>query len=306
MNTKGLERIIIIFSLLLIAISSINQAKAVIIFDVWGENFEDDTWVDNWDLAGYLRIPKGGVYYESVDSGFSVVNGVLTAPNTQGDQNASMALHDSNVAYGNWSFDWFVKEDYTPEYLPWDVIAFMMIDSKYNYNYTGMTEPEALMYSKGYYLEMNLYSNQLVSKIILGVIGIIEFPYYETIDSYQYVGSLTGSHHFDITRNLQGQFKVYHNSELILQATDNSSVTSEKFSFNSYNGESGIDNITINGFFTSTTTTTISTTSTTSTTSSNSSSTIATTPEATEGYIVWVLAQSLIILAVIRKKRKKE
>ncbi|MHA1444897.1 MAG: hypothetical protein ACTSR4_09165, partial [Candidatus Hodarchaeales archaeon] len=87
MKTKSLERIIIIFSILLIAISSINQAKAVIIFDTWGENFEDDEWADNWDLVGYLRIPQGGDYTEYVDSGISVVNGVLTAPNTQGDQN---------------------------------------------------------------------------------------------------------------------------------------------------------------------------------------------------------------------------
>ncbi|MFQ5979883.1 MAG: hypothetical protein ACE5OZ_17265 [Candidatus Heimdallarchaeota archaeon] len=62
---------------------------------------------------------------------------------------------------------------------------------------------------------------------------------------HQFSSPITGSHHIAVTRDLQGNFEVFFDSTLIIEASDNSTTTSEKFIITSWVGDSAFDNIVV-------------------------------------------------------------
>jgi len=267
--------VILIFSLSL----PMNRAQGSV---AWTEDFTGD--LDDWSFNNWGVNPDDTRY--STGTGYSVVDGILRAPNNQDFSNISMAHRDSTVAYGNWSADWFIASG--TDHLAYDVLIFMITDLVHDYNATGLTDSQ-------YLADMIGYGLILVSSSATYVypggsapgITLVRYPHAVILDTYKFAADIEGSHNIEITRNLQGQISVYFDTELKLQATDNVTTTSEKFSIGSYRGDSGFDNITVSDL-------TIETTTTATTT---------TTTAVTESFIVWLLFPSLMILVVIRRKR---
>ncbi len=271
MNRTKIKNVIPFSIAILILISlnlPMNQAQGSV---VWTEDFTGDP--DDWSFGNWGVNPDDTWY--STGTGYSVVDGVLRAPNNQDFSNLSMAHRDSTVAYGNWSADWFIASG--TDHLAYDVLIFMITDLVHDYNATGLTESQYLANTIGYGLVLVSSSDWSVFEGYRDPgITLVRFPSPTvTLDTYKFTADIEGSHNIEITRNLQGQISVYFDTELKLQATDNVTTTSEKFFLVSFKGDSGFDNITVSENI----------------------------PTTTESFIVWLLFPSLMILVVIRRKR---
>jgi hypothetical protein len=63
-------------------------------------------------------------------------------------------------------------------------------------------------------------------------------PSTTVLDIYEFASNITGTHHIEIERDLQGKFKVSYDSQVVIQFTDNTASTSERFGFLSFKGDS--------------------------------------------------------------------
>jgi hypothetical protein len=228
-------------ALVLLIVSTVLRVSAA---TVWAEDFGAEN-LDEWNLSRFTIDPSG-VHTQHNVSEFSIVNGALTAPNTQNWNHPNRALHNSTVAYGTWSFDWVVAEGSTHK--THDGVLFIHTDLEHNYNTTGLTQAEYYAGLSGYVLVLSSLSFSDGPAIYPGL-AIVKYttqePGYEFLGSHQLSTAPIGSHHIVITRDSQGEFKIYFDSSLSIQVTDNSTTTSEKFGFKSYRGDSQIDNITV-------------------------------------------------------------
>ena len=273
MNRTKIKNVIPFSIGILILISlnlPMNRAQGSV---AWTEDFTGDP--DDWSFNNWGVNPDNTWY--STGTGYSVVDGILRAPNNQDFSNLSLAHRDSTVAYGNWSADWFIASG--TDHLAYDVLVFMITDLVHDYDPTGLTESQFLADTTGYGL---ILVSSSATSVSIGAsapgISLIRYPSV-ILDTYKFAADIEGSHNIEITRNLQGQISVYFDTELKLQATYNVTTTSEKFYLSSYKGDSGFDNITVSGKTTTTTTKTA------------------------ESFIVWLLFPSLMILVVIKRKR---
>jgi hypothetical protein len=281
MKIKILKRLLT-FSLIFLVFLSLIQVQASI---VWEENFKGEG-LNDWDSYGW-DMPLD--YHETpIDPGFSVNDGVLRAPDYSSYGKKSNAIHDSTVAYGTWSFDWLVS---SPAHIG---IEFMLTDLlNTNYNYTGLHTSQ--MNYTGYAVLLISFASNPGLGLQAPGINLLKFKNHDNVsivgvlDTHKFAANIVGSHNIEINRDLNGQFSVYYDSELTLQATDNMTTTSEKFGFTTWRGDSGIDNITVSD----TDPGTLTTTST------------ATTTNATEGYVLGLLIPSFVVLIIYRKKVKK-
>ena len=79
---KKIVAIILPVIIVLLLLSSTIQVQPKI---TWEEDFEGDTIAtleqDFWDFDGFAWDPLMEVYNESIDHGFSIIDGILRAPN---------------------------------------------------------------------------------------------------------------------------------------------------------------------------------------------------------------------------------
>jgi hypothetical protein len=237
---------------------------------VWTEDFEDPPF-DEWYLQGY---EDDGVFAPS-DCLPTIENGMLQMPNTQIWGNASVAMRNSTLAYGTWSFDWYVNIG--TNHASHDVVWLI---SNMVFNQTGLSQDNPYLY--GYAINMNteigyidLYKMTSGVAYNLGVGGDINPPIY-------------GSHHIDVTRTSDGTFYIYFDSEFVYTFTDNSHTTSERFVIASWLGDSAFDNITVSDTVDITTTTTTTTITT-----------------STHGFDWIILLFSLSLILIIFPKRRR-
>ncbi|MHA2293173.1 MAG: hypothetical protein ACXACK_13530 [Candidatus Hodarchaeales archaeon] len=234
-----LSKFIVATALILLIVSTIFRISAA---TVWTEYFDD---LDDWDLSDFTINAITEVHTQDNVSGFSLVDGALTAPNCLNWNHPSRALRNSTVAYGTWSFDWVVAEGSTHK--AHDGVLFIHTDREHNYNINGLTQAEYYAGLSGYVLVLSCM--QLSGVIVGPGLTIVEYttqePGYEVLGSHPLSTAPVGPHHIDITRNSQGIFRVFFDSSQVIQVTDNSITTSEKFGFKSFRGDSQIDNITV-------------------------------------------------------------
>jgi hypothetical protein len=248
----------------------VSQGSATII---WSEDFEDKTLedLDDWILNAYEII--AGIAYTLNDSGCSLIDGILRAPNypfyNDTSRNKTDAIHNTTVAYGTWNFDWVPPATLT-QLAFFDYINFIF-DTEGITNFDGLSDVPCTGYSLDIINFPGGSSNIELTKSVGGT--------ETTLGSYNLSPPFNKPIHFNITRDQQGHFKVYYDTELIIQATDNDINTSFIFTWNSFIGDTGLDNITV------------------------SENTMTTTTAVTESFIVWLLFPSLMILVVIRRKR---
>ncbi|MHA2295886.1 MAG: hypothetical protein ACXAEU_07170 [Candidatus Hodarchaeales archaeon] len=216
--------------IIILVFCPISQVTAT---EIWSENFNT---LGEWELRGAdWPFPLDW----NPDFAPTIENGVLQMPNTQTDLHVSQAIHSSTVAYGNWSFDWYV----TPgaEHEAYDIVNFIVNNF---INESG----EQRMEMTGYLLALT--SNEKVgSNLNAHAVTLAEWinisNLWMVLKEYQFPSALEGSYHIDITRDITGEFSIYFNKELVLQETDNTTTTSEHFVFGSWYGDTVYDNLTV-------------------------------------------------------------
>jgi hypothetical protein len=243
---------------------------------VWQEDFDD---LNNWTLEGGSNMT--GIMQTNPDHGLITVDGALTAPNSTTFDTASFAIHNSTVAYGTWRFKWYAAEG--SDRAVYDNHAFIF-NNPSDWNLSGETQDEFLKDTSGYSLLM--ISQYMPSTGVAEAPGLslCEFTNDETspfdvFASYGFNASITGWHNIIITRNSEGEFNVFYDSTLVMQATDNSTTTSEYFVFGSFKGDSRFDDISV-------------------------SDAVDYPPATTDGYLLWLVIPTISLLIFIRKKKQ--
>lgn len=219
-----------------------------------------------------------GIHEPLDDPGFSVVDGVLRAPNHQGYNNKTIARRDSAVAYGTWSFDWLASS------VAYYAIQLILNHPENNFNITGMHEDDRDF--TGYSILIDTLSSTFPRIYLLKLYKEGGVWIHPALDSHYFDAGFERTHHIDVTRDSEGQFHVYFDTILVLKATDNDFTTSQKFSILSWSGDSGIDNISV------------------SDTVDYPSSPPPGIPATIWGYIVWMAIPTIMILIIMRKKVK--
>ncbi|MHA2252042.1 MAG: transcriptional regulator [Candidatus Kariarchaeaceae archaeon] len=211
----------------------------------WEDDFEKST-LDNWNLFSYNSSDIWDGVYSKSDSPFNISNGALTSPDLQGFTEAAKAYRSSSNAYGSWSFDWTVSDDGRS----FDAAEFILNDYSQNFNWTGLSKNELNL--TGYSLVLVSYDETSAESTSPGL-DLVKLSnsgsnlLTRSLDSYNFDSPLEGTHHIDIERDVDGEFKIYFNSELVIQVVDNSITTSEKFGLVSWIGASSFDNIIVSG-----------------------------------------------------------
>jgi hypothetical protein len=165
-------------------------------------------WEDNFD---------GGLgQWTVVDGNFSTNDGILQAAG--GVSRVHIVERSSTVAYGTWSFDVYINAT-AGSY--WAYVLFL----------AGPLEGES--YAIG------LSAGGAISEPSISLISEGEFL--EIKD----VGSVSGWNHIDVTRDLNGQFFVFHDGTLLIETIDNTYTTSHNFTFTALTEGHALDNITV-------------------------------------------------------------
>ncbi|MFX1283811.1 MAG: hypothetical protein ACFFB5_09150 [Promethearchaeota archaeon] len=298
----------------LILASSINRSSATL---VWEEDFENPPYND-WFLHSYYIYPYSAVNYNNL----VITNGSLHQPTPDGMQ--IFATHDSSVAYGTWSFDvQIVPIELYKEFEIYGAMTEIMFIG----NFKGYSEPKSFNLS-GY--DFSQVSDRMKSYALYIISGISRWGlplnsislylwigrYYQsdqqTQNIWQSIGfsefssPINGSHHIDITRGSAGEFKVYFDSELLFQVTNNEITTSTFFDISTFVGNLTFDNLTFcDSVGSCPPTTTTTTTMTTNTTTLDTTPTTTTTDSGTFGFEFGVLILVLICSVFVGHKQKR-
>ncbi|MHA2226740.1 MAG: hypothetical protein ACXAC8_16125 [Candidatus Hodarchaeales archaeon] len=240
LNNKRKLIIGLTFSILFV-IPFTQQVSATVI---WEEDFEVGPF-DEWYLQGYNYTDV----FEPIDYFPTIENGRLQMPNSRDwSINGSVALRNSTLAYGTWSFDWYITLGENHE-----TFEDVWLLSNLALNQTGLAHDDP--YLNAYILNMVSASPHpgdafiVLSKITSG--NLVELA------EWDFDGPLEGSHHVEVTRDsTNGTFRVYFDNEFLFSKTDNSHTTSERFAIASWYGDGAFDNITLDNAIIDHTTTT--------------------------------------------------
>jgi len=295
MKNQKMNLIIILVGMLLVL--PLSNASAAV---GWEEDFTD---LDDWTISYFKANPPDEPSTKRSETGFSLKNGVLTAPNDQGFDYMVNAEHNSSISYGTWSFDWNVELGTT--HLAYDFVIFMYYDPFGVYDGIGLTAWDFLENKTGYALSM-ISSSETPYPDSFSAPGMTLFKYpsiypvgVSVIKTHAFSSDIVGSHSVRILRSLEGVFHVYFDDVLIIEAIDTSYSISEKFVFGSSKGDSGFDNVSVNDdpvTITITPTTTSTTTTTTTTT---------TTDNGTGFPSIAILLSNFGILVIYRKRFRR-
>lgn len=219
------------------------QIRYTIDSNSWNEDFNDFN-SSKWDFQSYGRDYFG--FFYPLKPRISISDGILRAYNSSSLFDIDMALTESKVAIGTWEFDWnFPKGNINCYY--YDSISLLWTDMTGKYNLAGLT---------GNMMNYAGYSILLISEELDEISwspGIKLYRWNEKNEGPMeyYLGSAIfnnhnlSTYHFEITRDYSGLFTIHVENKILIKAEDNNVTSSEKFSFASFCGNSGIDNISV-------------------------------------------------------------
>jgi len=195
---------------------------------VWSEDFDDGN-VSNWNIFEInWTLPVGTVNLTAdPEDLFDVSEGVLRAIGPEWN----FASINSSIAYGTWNYTLDIqKPDETNR------ISVAIMGEKFGEHWL-----QEVHSADGFRLNVWITDE--------GPDGSIQFVRGErdessTIHGNVDVSDILGWHNFIVTRELTGQFYVYLDGVLILEAMDNTTITYERFIFYSM-ADPAIDNVTI-------------------------------------------------------------
>jgi hypothetical protein len=204
---------------------------------VWSATFESP---DEWELQGF----NFALDFEW-DPYFApkITNGVLKMPNTQETGHLSQAVHSSTVAYGTWSFDWYISAGTSHE--AYEVIFFIV-----NNYYPTEQSVESTTDMTGYVLsltsnEEGVNPSAQYERAVMLSECLSTSKLFSLLAYHQFPSALEGLYHIDITRDITGEFNIYFDGEHLFKVIDNTTTTSEDFIFGSWNGDTIYDNLTV-------------------------------------------------------------
>ena len=260
---NGIRIVAVLLNLILIITISQVLATETVTHDFEGS-------VDEWVFQNWEKSVSGTIPISNSD-GFSIQDGILRAPKSSDLNTFAVAYTNSSVAYGTWEFDWFVGGN------NFDIVPFIFNDLVNNYNQTGLTEDEWIRNCTGYGLFMQDFDE----------ISLISYYHYgkgleAQLGGVQFAPLALGVHKIKVTRSTEGVFDVYLDSQLQFTATDNNVTTSSVFHINSFQGDSGFDNIKI----------------------SDSETTDGPTPFVEIGYFLPILIFVVVFSRIDRKRRE--
>jgi hypothetical protein len=190
--------------------------------EVWSDNFDDED-ISDWQL---FAINHTATPDTLMSSNQSVTGGVLRATGLEWDY----AGHNSSVAYGTWTFDVDIQD-------PVNEYHFYVGIAMEQFNNGWFTRERA---GGGYAIGFATPDDgQDYIYLVRGSNdeGVAFLDYY-------YADDLVGWKNVIVTRELDGQFYVYLDGVLILDALNTYHTSSERLYFFSHGGPA-IDNITV-------------------------------------------------------------
>jgi len=201
---------------------------------VWEEDFE--VWpFDDWYLEKYEVIDN--ILYPSQEPPPYITNGMLQMPYGSRDEewDAFGAIHNSTLAYGSWSFDLYV----TPGLNHTPFCAFQPVTNRV-LNSSGLAVDDP--YYRGYYLLLGEVTPDGTPRVeFRRILSGTDSRIYE----YRLATPFNGSHHFDITRDLNGRWRIYFDNQFLYSVVDNTITTSERVAITNVLGDPAFDNITV-------------------------------------------------------------
>ncbi len=206
----------------------------------WSDDFNDGNY-DGWTIKG-MYLPIGSDWVDTAGKA-DIVNDELRFTGQQIFRNSTFAVHESSVAYGNWSFDVTVR----PIFGSSNHTHIYFIDPRpvgevpdYGEDFSGY---DIMIYSTPWTIEVPdwLESEDDTAPSFL----LIKRPGIVILGSYS-VDEIDGTQHIEVTRNETGQFKVYINGTLRIEAVNNRWTTAQSFYLTSESGTS-FDNIVVSG-----------------------------------------------------------
>ena len=233
------KRIIAVFVILCLGITTLSAEADRIVSQNsgWSDDFNDGN-IDGWTVQGwnYTEDPP-----TSLPGNFTADDLTLRAYG----EGTNHAYHTSATAYGSWCFDLYSVP--TPNNHSY--IAFVSGPAT---EITGSPGWESTVpYEYGIAVvngEFAGFNNTFILyRRNQGNLNIIPLGEYE-------VNEMTGWHHINVTRDLEGNFQVYINDTLRITAVETAYSTSEIFSFYTLAGYA-LDNIVVEPVPTTTTTT---------------------------------------------------
>jgi len=187
--------------------SNVNVGQAEV---VWSDDFNDGNF-DGW------TIELGE---------WTVTNETLQGQDPDPERPYCALFKPSTVAYGTWSLDIRLQ--------------------RFKDLYVSFIDNNSTFGEFGYYYELKIEPHSDFTYFILYKNEGSHFDSYEALYSHVVYEVLDGAwHHVDITRELNGKFSVYLDSELLFEIVDTNIVTSEEFWILSQQYGALIDNIVI-------------------------------------------------------------
>jgi hypothetical protein len=168
---------------------------------VWSDNFDDGN-MDGWYTHEVSGQPPN----------FTIVDGVVFSEH--GEDLLNVAIHESSVAYGTWSFDIYINRITGVEII--ETAEFGTNYTQDGYEVIFATEPRGGVGSAS----IQLHELYATSDTTWG---------YNRLDYH--LMNPVGWHHVDVTRDNTGYFCVYLNGTPMLEAIDNTVTTSNGFAF---------------------------------------------------------------------------
>jgi hypothetical protein len=204
-----------------------SKDRAILSAEVWSDDF-DDGEISDWQVFNVNWSANPCYLLPSSCDNFSLTGGELQAVGPEWN----FAGHNSSIAYGTWSFDIDIQ---MPE--EYDHFAVGFICEQFNDDWLTLG-------SAGDGYALSFYpSNESYSGRISLIRGSHDHGHIG-IDQYYPAESLLGWKHIIITRDPSGQFYVYLDNSLILEANNQYYTTSERFYFLTRSNPR-LDNITV-------------------------------------------------------------
>jgi hypothetical protein len=203
---------------------------------VWSDDFNDGNY-DGWTIKGiYAPIDEDWI---DTSGSAAIDNGELRFTGPQIFRNFSYAVHESSVAYGNWSIDVNVRPIYnSSNHTHINFIDPRPVEDVPNFDGT-FSGYDILIYSAPWTIEppdwMQPVDNTAPSFLLMKRPGSIIMGVYS-------VDEINGTYHIEITRDETGRFKVYINDTLRIEAVDNRWDTCQSFYVQS-DGSISFDNV---------------------------------------------------------------
>ncbi|MHA1908655.1 MAG: hypothetical protein ACW98Y_15240 [Candidatus Thorarchaeota archaeon] len=177
---------------------------------VWEDNFDDGN-MDDWYVYMWPDVPPE----------YTITDGIVY---TDSEDDLFIAVHNSSVAYGTWSFDVYASQGIGVEFL-----SLLTLENGSRGDYPPITTVGA-SYAYELLFAPDGRAGVDSASIILAELYITSIGHFDYRVLDYYLMNPAGWYHVDITRDNTGYFCVYLNGEPLLEAIDNTVTTSSGFS----------------------------------------------------------------------------